>query len=377
MENRTLPPDGHTQDDNTIVVKKEPEAEPMDSIEANSDPGLLDLPENTTAGHTEPHRDDDFHNNLMAMLHQFHANSTPERDLSCDSDLEKATAAVEQKQVEIALAESQGRSTLADRIALEALRNTANRIQKRWHKGQDHPMQDSGDQSMFYSDEDDDDDKDYVRIIPAPGVSQAREVTTFGDFEITDDSESREELPQSVREEDNKASNRAKKDRKARKETSTSRVQKRGSDSRKGVQGGRHDRRMLNIGSLLRNDIVADAHANQGAGEQPSFKGLTTKRGALDALIASIPKENRNVTRGERTALENAAKRFRWRGRGSMQVKEDGWRLKGMRTSLKNYQLLSAAWGCDREAGDNPPYGGILADTMGYGKVSGTGFPIT
>ncbi|KAH0398319.1 hypothetical protein KCU89_g7361, partial [Aureobasidium melanogenum] len=46
-----------------------------------------------------------------------------------------------------------------------------------------------------------------------------------------------------------------------------------------------------------------------------------------------------------------------------------GWRVKGMTTPLKNYQVINSAWMRTREMGANEPRGGIIADQMGLGKT--------
>lgn len=45
------------------------------------------------------------------------------------------------------------------------------------------------------------------------------------------------------------------------------------------------------------------------------------------------------------------------------------WKLKGMKTPMKNHQLTAVAWMVKRELALMEPYGGILADDMGMGKT--------
>lgn len=62
-------------------------------------------------------------------------------------------------------------------------------------------------------------------------------------------------------------------------------------------------------------------------------------------------------------------------GHGRIECFEDGkgrrYRLKGMaeETKLYEWQLNPVAWMAKRENGLAPPYGGVLADTMGMGKT--------
>lgn len=126
--------------------------------------------------------------------------------------------------------------------------------------------------------------------------------------------------------------------------------------------------RLANIGSLLNNDIIADAQAIQGREGQAKFTSKNRKD-ALAELIASMPTEQRKPHTADKKALEDACKKFTWKGQGSMQAKEGKWLLKGMRNGLMPHQLLGAAWMRDRENSASPPYGGLVADSMGFGKT--------
>jgi SNF2 family DNA or RNA helicase len=43
--------------------------------------------------------------------------------------------------------------------------------------------------------------------------------------------------------------------------------------------------------------------------------------------------------------------------------------LEGMKTSLKNHQLIGSSFLRGREISKNPPRGGMLSDEMGFGKT--------
>lgn len=126
--------------------------------------------------------------------------------------------------------------------------------------------------------------------------------------------------------------------------------------------------RLANIGSLLNNDIIADAQAIQGREGQAKFKSKNRKD-ALAELIASMPTEQQKPHTADKKALDDACKKFTWKGQGSMQASEGRWLLKGMKNGLMPHQLLGAAWMRDRENSGSPPYGGLVADSMGFGKT--------
>jgi len=48
---------------------------------------------------------------------------------------------------------------------------------------------------------------------------------------------------------------------------------------------------------------------------------------------------------------------------------EAEWLVPGMRTPLLNHQVLGVKWMVDREMGQRLPKGGLMADSMGLGKV--------
>jgi hypothetical protein len=83
---------------------------------------------------------------------------------------------------------------------------------------------------------------------------------------------------------------------------------------------------LANIGSLGRTNAFIEATANSGRAAQPGFTE-TRKAGALQELLASVPEENRKVSRIDMKAIESASKIY---GRG--RVKADGhgaWLMKG------------------------------------------------
>jgi SNF2 family DNA or RNA helicase len=134
-------------------------------------------------------------------------------------------------------------------------------------------------------------------------------------------------------------------------------------------KGGRKRKgpEMLNMQTLFNNDIVSAAQANVGKAAQPGFSS-TNKKAALAELIASIPESERTTHNADKNALDKATKSFV--GHAAMKADgNNGWRLRGMATSLYHYQLLGAAFMRDRENSSTRPYGGLQADEMGLGKT--------
>ena len=124
---------------------------------------------------------------------------------------------------------------------------------------------------------------------------------------------------------------------------------------------------MLNIQTLFNNDIVSAAQANMGKAAQPGFTS-TNKKAALAELIASIPEGERTTHNADKNALDKATRSFT--GHAAMKADgNNGWRLRGMATSLYHYQLLGAAFMRDRENSSTRPYGGLQSDEMGLGKT--------
>jgi hypothetical protein len=117
----------------------------------------------------------------------------------------------------------------------------------------------------------------------------------------------------------------------------------------------------------LFNSNVFQQQAGAGAAEQPGFRSRN-KADALKELIASVPLDDQKKARGDMNTLLAATKDFD--GKGS--VKSDGkglWIVKGMKTSLKGYQVLGTAFMRRRENAAEEPRGGLMADQMGLGKT--------
>jgi hypothetical protein len=116
--------------------------------------------------------------------------------------------------------------------------------------------------------------------------------------------------------------------------------------------------------SLFGADVFRQ-QASQNAPEAPSFK-TRNKGEAMKELIASVPLDSLKSTKTDTAALMKATLDFD--GRGSVKADGNGmWLVKGMRTSLKAYQVMGTAFMRRRENAAEEPKGGLLADQMGLG----------
>jgi SNF2 family DNA or RNA helicase len=127
---------------------------------------------------------------------------------------------------------------------------------------------------------------------------------------------------------------------------------------------------LLNTTGMLGNSsIIEDAARSRDLPNQPTFYPTGRKNEALTSLIASVPEEYRPIAKADKKYLEDATKEFT--GHGVVKPAGDGstWSVKGMKVTLKNYQVLGVAFMRKRENSTQQPRGGILADTMGLGKT--------
>lgn len=106
-----------------------------------------------------------------------------------------------------------------------------------------------------------------------------------------------------------------------------------------------------NVASVWGTDVIRDAQANQDAADQPTFSIQNNKKrrdAALKQLIASVPADSAAVANNDKRFLDKALKSFT--GHGSIAPAEDGqWLVKGMKTTLKHYQVLGVAFMRERE----------------------------
>jgi hypothetical protein len=119
------------------------------------------------------------------------------------------------------------------------------------------------------------------------------------------------------------------------------------------------------VTSLFASNVF-EQQAPQDAPDQPTFRSRN-KQDALKELIASVPLNDKKAVRDDAKNLMQATKDFD--GRGSARSDGKGmWLVKGMKTSLKPYQLLGSAFMRRRENSIEEPRGGLVADQMGLGN---------
>ena len=118
--------------------------------------------------------------------------------------------------------------------------------------------------------------------------------------------------------------------------------------------------------SLFSADVFQE-QAGMGAADQPVFQ-TRRKADLLKELIKSIPTGEQNAGRNDMNVLLQASRDFD--GRASCKIAENGnWLVRGMKTSLKGYQMLGSAFMRRRENDTLEPKGGLMADQMGLGKT--------
>jgi SNF2 family DNA or RNA helicase len=123
----------------------------------------------------------------------------------------------------------------------------------------------------------------------------------------------------------------------------------------------------LKQATSLFNANVFEQQAGEDELEQPTFGATRNKQDALKELIASVPIEDKKQARSDMAILLAATRDFD--GRYSVKPAGGNWLVKGMKTSLKGYQVLGSAFMRRRENAAEEPRGGLSADQMGLGKT--------
>ncbi|TVY73260.1 putative ATP-dependent helicase [Lachnellula suecica] len=122
--------------------------------------------------------------------------------------------------------------------------------------------------------------------------------------------------------------------------------------------------------SLLINDPINDRLDNPiyDVDPEPEISGgQQIKKTQFDVLFGNIPPGgNKSTIRDDRKKLQEASKSF---GYAKVRAVNGKWLVKGMRSPLYHHQLLGAQWMVGRELSQEPPHGGLLADSMGLGKT--------
>lgn len=126
---------------------------------------------------------------------------------------------------------------------------------------------------------------------------------------------------------------------------------------------------MINTENINNTNVINDAAHAQTLAAPPTFDSTTTTRpDALKQLIESVPQENRKIATVDKRFFEKQLRAFTGHGH-SVSAAGGNWEMKGMKVTLKPYQVLGAASMRQRENSPEEPRGGILADEMGLGKT--------
>jgi hypothetical protein len=147
---------------------------------------------------------------------------------------------------------------------------------------------------------------------------------------------------------------------------------KKASGPKKTAKGRREADHALRQATSLFNSNVFEQQAGEDEREQPTFMSRN-KQSALKELIASVPIEDKKQARSDMAVLLAATKEFD--GHGSVKAAGGNWLVKGMKTSLKGYQVLGSAFMRKRENATQEPLGGLMADQMGLVSPSYLRFP--
>ena len=98
--------------------------------------------------------------------------------------------------------------------------------------------------------------------------------------------------------------------------------------------------------SLMYSDVFVQQAGDDAPEQQGTFKSRN-KRDALLELIASVPTENQKSAKDDMAALLRDTKDFDGRGYVKADVNHregNMWKVKGMKTSLKSYQIMGTAF---------------------------------
>lgn len=137
--------------------------------------------------------------------------------------------------------------------------------------------------------------------------------------------------------------------------------------SRKTAKDKRNLEQATKQATSLFNSDVFEQQAGMSGANQPTFTNRN-KAEALKELIASVPIQDKKQVRNDMNILLQASKDFD--GVGACKIaSSSNWSVRGMKTTLKGYQVLGTAFMRRRENEVNEPRGGLMADQMGLGKT--------
>ncbi|KAK5165240.1 uncharacterized protein LTR77_009338 [Saxophila tyrrhenica] len=128
---------------------------------------------------------------------------------------------------------------------------------------------------------------------------------------------------------------------------------------------------LTNLDSITTANVFRDAVAAAELPSQPKFSGTRRRNEALKQLMASVPDESRGTARSDKKFLTDAIEAFNGGGH-AVKATTDGsgnWEVRGMKATLKPYQVCGVAFMLQRERASVQPKGGLLCDEMGLGKT--------
>ncbi|KAI1330799.1 SNF2 family N-terminal domain-containing protein [Xylariaceae sp. FL0255] len=116
----------------------------------------------------------------------------------------------------------------------------------------------------------------------------------------------------------------------------------------------------------LRTSNPFEARIEQG--DVPSTKPITaeSKKVQFQQIMERLPQKLERNPNIDLKTLNLASRSF---GLGNCEARDGKWLIKGMKSSLLNYQVVGVSWMLGRELALDGPSGGILADEMGMGKT--------
>jgi hypothetical protein len=109
-----------------------------------------------------------------------------------------------------------------------------------------------------------------------------------------------------------------------------------------------------NVESLLTSDVFESSMANTDQGEQPALREKLQSKARMK-LIASLPVESRDTARADAMSMEAARRKFSFPHRVMIDPSDGLWRVKGMETSLKHFQMVGVGFMRSQENGVKKP----------------------
>ncbi|KAL3452103.1 SNF2 family N-terminal domain-containing protein [Aspergillus insuetus] len=110
----------------------------------------------------------------------------------------------------------------------------------------------------------------------------------------------------------------------------------------------------------LHTNVIQEAHASARLSAPETFTAGNRDQ-AVFQMIAAIPAADQEEAKSDGERLKEALRKFNHR---VLSDKQGGWKMKGVKTSMFNYQVLGCAFMRDRENSPEEPRGGILGDVM-------------